>query len=610
VRREASGPELADHTFRNATDLLADRVHTAPDHVAFGLRTDEGLLDVSTRGFDAACRDLAKGLIAQGLQPGDRVAVMAPTRYAWALADLATWLAGGVVVPVYETSSPDQVAATLAGTTPVLALAGGPEHRDALTDAGAASVWTMDAGARDLAALVASGREVPDAEVERRRRLAGPDDLATIVHTSGTTARQKAAHITHGNLVGVVQAVRQAWPEVVHEDAVTIIALPLAHILARGLQLAALGAGMKVVHEGDRTRVVGAFAQVRPTFMVVVPQLLEKIRQAGRDRANDARLGPVFRAAETTAVAWGRHLEAAQHDPAARPTRRLALAHAFFDRLFFRRLRRLMGDRVEWLLSGAAPLDPTLAHFFRGIGVPVIEGYGLTETTAPATGLRPGDLRAGSVGTPIPGTTIRIADDGEVLVRGVGVTPGYEDARDGEDAFVDGFFRTGDLGSLDEAGRLRIHGRRKNLIVTASGKNVAPEPWEAAVTRSPLVAHAVLVGEARSHLTAVLLLDPDAVRRWAERSGNPDVLPLLAGDPPPGGRRLDHPALLARLQRPVDRANAAVSPAEQARAFVALVADTTASSPFVTPTLKLQRDAFLSAASTHIETLYTTRRTP
>lgn len=602
---EASGPALADHAFGTVTDLLVHRVATAPDHVAFGRRTDGGLVDVTTAAFDAECRALARGLVACGVQPGDRVAVMAPTRYEWAVADFAIWLAGGVVVPIYETASARQVAHVLAGTTPRLALAGGAEHRTALAEADPdLPLWTMDAGPDDLAALAASGADVDLGEVERRRLLATPDDVATIVHTSGTSGRQKAARITHGNLVGVVRGVAQAYEEVVHDRAVTIIALPLAHILARGLQLVAVAAGMKVVHEGERTRVVAAFGEVRPTFMVVVPQLLVKIRQAGRDRAADARIGPVFRLAESTAVAWGRHLEARQDDPGRRARPALRVRHAFFDRLFYRRMRRLMGDRVEWLLSGAAGLDPTLAHFFRGIGVPVIEGYGLTETTAPATGLRPGDLRAGSVGTPLPGTTIRIADDGEVLVRGVGVLPGYVDPADDADAFVDGFFRTGDLGSLDDAGRLTLHGRRKNLIVTASGKNVAPEPWEDAVTRSPLVAHAVLVGEGRSHLTALLLVDPDGVRRWAQQSGNTDVVAQLDAPLPDDGLVLDHPALLARLQRPFDRANAEVSRAEQARAFVPLLVDVTAASNFITPTLKLRRDTLLEAAARHIEALY------
>lgn len=607
MRREASGPEPLDHPHRNATDLLAHRVLHAPDHIAFAKRTEAGLVDVTTAAFDRECRTLARGLVAQGVEPGDRVAVMAPTRYEWALADLAIWLAGGVVVPVYETASAQQVASLLAETTPRLAIAGGPDHLATLTKADPTlPLWSMDASERDLAALGESGRDVPTEEIERRRVLAGPDDVATIVYTSGTTARQKGARITHGNLVGVVQSVAQAYSEVVNERAVTIIALPLAHILARGLQLVAIAAGMKVVHEGDRTKVVATFAEVRPTFMVVVPQLLTRIRQAARNRAADARIGRLFRAAESTAVAWGQHLEAAQDDPQLRPSLGLAARRSLFDRLFFARMRTLLGGRIDWLLSGAAPLDPTLSYFFRGVGVPVIEGFGLTETTAPATGLLPGDVRAGSVGTPIPGTTIRIADDGEVLVRGLGVFAGYQDPSDDADAFTDGFFRTGDLGSLDEAGHLTLHGRKKNLIVTASGKNVAPEPWEAAVTRSPLVTHAILVGEGRSHLTALLLVDPDAVRRWAQRAGHPDLVSALDAPTPPHGTVLDHPALLARLQRPVDRANSAVSRAEQVRRFTVLLADTTASSPLITPTLKLRRDAFLAAASEHVDALYGT----
>lgn len=593
---------------RNTTDLLVARVRVAPGHIAFGRHTASGLIDVTTEQFFDECRALAGGLLAQGVGPGDRVLVMAPTRYEWAVADLAIWLAGGVVVPVYETSSARQVTEIIAETTPQLALVSDQTHAKLMAEAAPTlPTWTMDGADRDLIALAEFGKAVPDDEIERRRTLAGPDDIATIVYTSGTTARQKGVRITHGNLVGVVLNVAHDYRELIHDQAVTIVALPLAHVLARGLQLIALAAGMKVVHVSDRTKVIATFAEVRPTFMVVVPYLLSRIRQAARDRAGDAHLGPVFRLAESTAVAWSRFLEARQDDPALRPAPWLALRHALFDRLFYARLRQLLGGRLDWLLSGAASLDPGLSRFFWGIGVPVIEGYGLTETTAPATGLRPGDLRPGSVGTPIPGTTIRIAADGEVLVRGVGVFAGYQNPAEDTDTFADGFFRTGDLGSLDEGGHLTIHGRLKHLVVTALGKNVAPEPWEDSVSLSPLVAYAVLVGEGRSHLAGLLLLDVDATRRWATQNSHTDLLAQLDTEPTASGVLIDHPALHARLQRSVDRANSAVSRAEQVRQFSALLVDTTASSAVMTPTLKLRRDAFLTAAARHVDALFAQR---
>lgn len=604
---EASTPLVIDRPdLRTVPDLLAERLRVAPDHVAFARRTDAGLVDITTAEFASEARAVARGLIAQGVGRGDRVLVMAPTRYEWTVVDLAVWLAGGVVVPVYESSSPMQVSGVAGATSPRLAVVAGAEQRRVLADAGVAlDLWTMDPSDVDLTALALTGAHLPDADLDERTAAVQSDDTATIVFTSGTTARQKGARISHANLVRLVINIAADYREFINEDAVTIIALPLAHILARGLQLVAVAAGMKVVHEAQPTRVVATFAEVRPTFMVVVPRILDKVRSAARDKASDAHLGPVFRAAEATAVEWARVQEARQEDATVRASIGLRARHALFDRLFYRRLRALLGGRMDWFLSGAAPLDASLSRFFWGIGVPVIEGYGLTETTAPVAAHRPGGVRPGTVGPPMPGSTIRIADDGEVLVRGIGVFDGYIDAEDDVEAFVDGYFRTGDLGTLDESGHLTIRGRRKHLLVTAAGKNVAPEPWETAAARSPLVSQAVLVGEGRPYLTALLLLDADATRRWAHHSGHHDLAAGLASiTPTPEGVVVDDPHLLARVQRAVDRANLDVSRPEQVKAFTLLLADTTTDSPLVTPTLKLRRDAFLQAADAHVTRLY------
>ncbi len=597
-------PELT-----SISTLLLERAGAAPSHVAFARRDSSGaLVDVTTSEFLQAVESLARGLIAQGVGVGDRVLVMAPTRYEWALADFAVWAAGGVVVPAYETSAPRQISEIVAESTPVLAIAATADHLARIMSAAPAlPTWTMDVGDRDLNALAATGAGVEASAVAARRDGAGLDDLATIVYTSGTTARQKGVRLTHGQIVRLVLNVADAYHEVVNDRAVTIVALPLAHILARALQICAVAVGMTVVHEGDPTRVVATFAEVRPTFMVVVPRVLEKIRAAVRNKAADARLGQVFAAAEATAVEWGTYEEARQDDPRLRPSLSLRVRHALFDKVFYGKLRALLGGRLGWLLSGAAPLDAGLARFFWGVGVPVIEGYGLTETTAPATGGRIGDLRPGSVGTPMPGTTVRVTADGHVEVSGIGVFGGYMDPAQTAEAFTaDGFFRTGDIGRLDDAGRLWLHGRTKNLIVTASGKNVAPEPWEALASKSPLVAQAVMVGEGRPYLTALLLVDREAVVRWATRHGRPELAASIAALPATaGGTEITDAALRTRLQRSVDRANAEVSRAEQVRRFAVLLADVTDASDTFTPTLKLRRDALLGAAAEHVTRLYT-----
>lgn len=611
-------PVVARDDLRSVWDLLADRMRIDPHHVAFARRDGDRLVDVTTAQFHDEALGIARGLVAMGVGQGDRVVVMSPTRYEWATVSFGIWAAGAVVVPVYETASATQAAGILSATGARIAFAATPDHRSILRQANPdLGVVVFDEGSdpatsavTDLSGLVARGTDVDDGELAHRVALVSPDDVASIVFTSGTTGAQKGVLITHGNFVGLVIQVAASYREVVHDAAVTIIVLPLAHVLAQGLQLVSIFAGMKVVHEGQPKAAVGAMAQVRPTFVVVVPRILEKILAAARTKSQDAHLGRLFQAAERTAIEWARHRERAQQHPGLRPPLGLAVRHAAFERLFYARLRALLGGRVEYLLSGASPLDPELGLFFCGIGVPVLEGYGLTETTAPVTGIRPGHLRAGSVGRPIPGSAVRIAGDGEVgevEVRGVGVSPGYLCPADNEDAWEDGFFRTGDLGRLDQDGYLFLTGRRKDLIVTSNGKNVAPEPWERRVEASPLVSHAVMVGEGRPYAAALIVLDADEAGRWAERRGDHELAAHLQGQASAGGMagvRVTNTPLLADVQVAVDRANAAVSRAEQVRRVTVLAAELTEDDGALTPTLKLRREAFLAAAASHIDDLY------
>jgi long-chain acyl-CoA synthetase len=606
---EVSTPMLAtSQGHRNAGDLLAFRLAQAPSAVAFEVRGPGAPVTgpwraVTTAEFDADVRALAKGLIAVGVEAGEAVAIMSATSYGWAVAEMACWYAGAVIVPLYDTAAHTQVDAVVADAAVVLGLAGDAEQADKLRHALASrsrnlGVWPMS----DLAALTNAGAEIADAVVEERRGLADLDTVATIVYTSGTTGTPKGALLTHRNFVHQVLNVAAAYREVIYEGGSTIIFLPLAHVLARGLQLVCLANGMRIAHLSSPKDVVPALGVLRPTFLVVVPRVLQKVLAAATASAQRKGLGRAWRAAQHAAVEWAGYLERRQDDPSAHPSRGLALRHRLYDRLFFGRVRTLFGGRIDYLLSGAAPLEADLCRFFWGAGLPVVEGYGLTETTAPLTGNLPTDIRPGSVGVPLPGTTVRISADGEVLARGAGVFAGYHRAADNTDAFIDGFFRTGDLGELDDQGRLRLFGRCKDVVVTSGGKTVAPGPWENWVEQDPLVAHAVLVGDSQPYLGAVLLLDPEELHTWAQHPGNADKVPTLA----PDGSIIEITSarLRARLEATVRAANARFSRAEQAQRFALALADLSEGSGLLTPTMKLKRNELLRRAEALVRSLY------
>ncbi|PQZ60084.1 MULTISPECIES: long-chain fatty acid--CoA ligase [unclassified Microbacterium] len=610
---ESSTPPLAAlDDYGNVTDLLVARAAAAPDHVAFEVEnTHAGAWKpITTRAFSNEVRALAKGFMARGIQAGDPIAIMAPTRYEWAVADLAAWFAGAVVVPIYDTSSPSQVKAIVADAGVRLAIGGTAEHaqllQNALTQSNGATLgaWTMDVGtpatapSGTLADLVAGGIDVTDEELEARRTTATQDDPATIVYTSGTTGEPKGVVLTHRNFLGQVLNIAAAYHEIVNEDGNTVIFLPLAHVLARGLQLICLASGMRIAHLSDPSTVVAALDTLRPTFLVVVPRVLQKIQAAAATKASDKGLAAVWAKAHSTAIAWGRRAERIDAGRRIANNHGLRLRHRLFDAVFYRRLRTVMGGRVEYILSGGAALDTDLSLFFRGIGVPVIEGYGLTETTAPLTGNLPGRIASGSVGAPLPGLTVRISDEGEVLARGVGVFGGYRNPMHDEGAFVDGFFRTGDLGRLDEQGRLILEGRIKDVIVTSNGKTIVPTRWESAVEANPLVSHAVMVGEGKPYLSALLVLDPEQARAWADAEGISFPSPAQSDV-----RAVNDPTLHAHLQGAVDAANALVARSEQVRRFSVVFADLD-DRGLVTPTMKLKRSVVLDRAAVTVEDLY------
>lgn len=603
-------PAVEVDQYRNVTDLLMVRFRSAPEHIAFETRAPGAHLDhpwtqVSTRSFGEHVFKLAKGLIASGVQVGDTVMIMAPTQYLWAVVDQAALFAGAVVVPVYDTAPVVQLAGIIADAQPKVVFTATQSLADRLATAAVhaghsiPSVWLMEAAAavstNSLSALEALGDALSDEELEARRVEAKLDDVATIVYTSGTTGTPKGVLITHRNLVGQVFNTAAAYAEVVHERGNTVLFLPLTHVLGRALQLICIANGMRVAHLSEPKEAVQALAVLKPTFLVVVPRVLEKIESAAAASAKKKRLLPLWHSAQRTAISWARHLESGERAPLGLRARR-----AIFERLFYKRLRAVMGGRMEYLLSGAAVLRPDLALLFGGMGVPVIEGYGLTETTAPLTGGRPGSLIAGTVGTPLPGNEVRIAPNGEVLARGVGVFAGYRNSEHKESAFIDGFFRTGDLGSLDESGALTLTGRLKNVIVTSTGRTISPENWEQSVEQHPLVAHAALVGNDRPYLTALVVIDTEAGLSWFGERGDsaPDALNDTRFSGCEDGR------LAEEISGAIAQANAAVSPSERAQGWTAVVLGTDQLDDFVTPTMKLKRQALLEAGAPLIDALY------
>lgn len=576
-----------EQKYRNLSDVLEERLSQNPEHIAFDLpvRGSTGAIErwkhVTTAEFHRQVRAVAAGLIAQGIGLGDRVALFSPTVYEWAVADCALIYAGAQVVPIYDTSSPQQVGDILADAGVVAAFAGSQGHADTLTQAGeerglelAIWCWESSLAYPCLADLEEAGRGLEQVQVDQRRAQLRPADIVTLVYTSGTSGAPKGVKISHLNMMGQVLNVAAAYSEIVHEQGRTVIFLPLAHVLARGLQLVCLVKGMRIAHLSNPKELISQLPHTQPTFLVVVPRVLEKVGDAVSKQAQAKHLGRVWQAAERTALAVARAQE-----QGLRPGRPLLFARAAYDALFFSRVRSLLGGKIEWILSGGAPLARELSLLFAGMKVPVVEGYGLTETTAPLAGNRPGAIRSGTVGLPLPGAEIRISEEGEVLARGIGVISGYTDSSWDQLAFTeDGYLRTGDLGSLDADGYLTIRGRLKDEITTAGGKSISPFTWEEAVTASPLVEHAIMIGDKRPYLVALIVPSED-------------------------GRALPQAACAQAIQKLVEDANSLVARSEQVRRFKVIELDDQ-DPELITPTQKLRRTALSKRFGQVIDELY------
>lgn len=579
----------------SVADLLADRVRATPGTVLFAVPEGDGWRDLTAAEFERAVIALAKGFVDAGIEPGTRIGLLSATRYEWTLIDFAAWYAGAAVVPVYETSAPDQVSWILSDADVFAAIVETPEHFTRVDEVrpdlpALREVWQIDLG--DLDKLVARGADVPDAEIERRRHLARADDTATIIYTAGTTGRPKGCELTHANFVQLAKNAALAIPEVVHPQASTLLFITAAHVFARFIAVLAVHGGVRVGHQSDTSRLLPALASFRPTFLLAVPRVFEKVYNSAEQKAESGGKGAIFRWAAETGVAYSEASDAG-HVPAA-----LKARQAVAELLVFRTLRRALGGRVRWAVSGSAPLGHRLGHFYRALGVTILEGYGLTETTAPVSVNRPSKNKIGTVGPVLPGVSVRVADDGEVETRGVNVFARYRhNDRATAEAFVDGWFRTGDLGRLDEDGYLTITGRKKEIIVTAGGKNVAPAELEDPIRANPIVSQVVVVGEGRPFIGALITLDTDMLGSWLKNHGEDATLPPE--------RAAQLPAVRDELQRAVDAANTKVSRAESIRAFQVLPDDFTEANGELTPKLSIKRAVILAQRADAVDRLYT-----
>jgi long-chain acyl-CoA synthetase len=595
--REFSTPLTIDiPTTGNLTDDVVTNAREAGGTVAFSRPVDGEWTDVTAEQFLAEVTAVAKGLMAAGIEAGDRVALLSKTRYEWTLLDYAIWFAGAVTVPIYETSSAQQVGWILQDSGSRAIVAEGPDHLARVREAREAGsiddlnhVWSLADNAVDV--LTRLGADITDDALEARRTTATPLDVATLIYTSGTTGKPKGCVLTHGNFMfelGV--AVDELHELFDRDDAATLLFLPLAHVFARIIQIGAVKSRTRLGHSADVKNLVADLGVFQPTFILAVPRVFEKVfNTASQNAAADGK-GRIFDRAAEVAMTWSRALDT------GRVPLRLKIQHALFDRLVYGKLRTALGGRCEYAISGGAPLGERLGHFYRGIGLRVLEGYGLTETTAALTVNLPEAVKIGTVGRPLPGTSVRVADDGELLFSGGQVFAGYwgNEAATAEALERDGWFHTGDVGEVDDEGFVRITGRKKEILVTAGGKNVAPAVLEDRLRAHALVDQCLVVGDGQPFIAALVTIDRETFPQWAEQHGKSGSVE----------DNLDDPDLLAAVQAAVDDANAAVSKAESIRKFVVLPAEWTEEGGQLTPSLKLKRNVVMREFRSEVESIY------
>jgi long-chain acyl-CoA synthetase len=610
--REYSTPALVDiPASANLADMIFHRAAEDPDAVIMRRKVAGqagGWRDITAREFRDDVVPLAKGMIAAGIASGDRVAIMSRTRYEWTVIDYAIWSAGAVTVPIYETSSAEQVEWIIGNSGARAVFAETAAHDETIESVRGQlpdleMSWLIEGAAaadRSLAALTAQGTDIGDEQVEQRREAVAAKDAATIIYTSGTTGRPKGCELTHANLLADARnATEGALTEVFDlANSSTLLFLPLAHAFARIIQVGCLDSGVILGHTASIADLVPDLGAFKPTFILAVPRVFEKVYNSAQQQASESPAkSRIFQAAADTAIAYSQALDAGTRGGRG-PGIALSLRHGLFDQLVYGKLRGAIGGRVQFAVSGGAALGERLGHFFRGVGITILEGYGMTELTAAATVNRPSRNKIGTVGLPIPGASVKIADDGEVLVKGPMVFPGYwhNDAATADVLDQEGWIHTGDIGSLDDEGFLRITGRKKELIVTAGGKNVSPAVLEDRLRANALISQCMVVGDNKPYIAVLVTIDEETLPYWKKQHGKPADATVAD--------LKDDPELVAEIQGAVDEANKAVSRAEAIKRFRVLTIDFTEAGGQLTPSLKLRRSVVSKECAADIEALY------
>ncbi|WP_375493766.1 AMP-dependent synthetase/ligase [uncultured Jatrophihabitans sp.] len=579
----------------NTADFVFDNAEKDPKHVALKRRVGDIWREVTAAQFAAEVVSAAKGIMAAGIEAGDRVAVMSKTRYEWTVLDFALFTAGAVVVPIYETSSAEQVQWIVSDSGAKGIFVETIEHAETVESIRAdvpdlAHVWQIDIGV--LHKLEETGKDVADDDVQARRRGVKLDDLASIIYTSGTTGRPKGCELTHRCFVVQTVELQGLLENFFNDETSTLLFLPIAHVFGRVIEIGSLAAGCTLGHTADVKNLLDDLAGFRPTFVLAVPRVFEKVYNSAKQKAHSEKKGAIFDRAESVAIAFSEAREKG-HVPVL-----LKAQHAVFDRLVYSKLRAALGGNCTAAVSGGAPLGARLGHFFDGIGVTIYEGYGLTETCAGVTVNRPNSIKIGTVGRPVGGTTVKVADDGELLFKAPHIFTGYWQNPDAtkETLEADGWFHSGDIGEIDDDGFVRITGRKKELIVTAGGKNVAPAVLEDRVRAHWLVSQCLVVGDQKPYIAALVTIDPESFPQWLEKNGRSADTQL--------GDVVGDSELRAEVQAAIDDANKAVSKAESIRKFHILADDWTEDGGQLTPSMKLKRNVVVKENESDIAELY------
>jgi long-chain acyl-CoA synthetase len=581
----------------NIADLLVERVRATPDRALFAVPEGAGWRDISAADFEATVIALAKGFVSAGVQPGDKVGFLARTTYEWTLVDFALFYAGAVMVPIYETSSPSQIQWIMEDSGAVALIVESSEHFARVDEVRGdlpliRDVWQLHLGAIDT--LSAQGASIEDAEITRRRTLAVGSDIATLIYTSGSTGRPKGCVLTHSNFVELARNSAKALDAVVQTPgASTLLFITTAHVFARFISILNIHAGVRTGHQPDTRQLLPALGSFQPTFLLAVPRVFEKVYNSAEQKAEAGGKGKIFRAAAEVAVEHSRLVEEGKKIPVG-----MRLKFALFDKLVYGKLRTAMGGNVAYAVSGSAPLGARLGHFFHSLGVVILEGYGLTETTAPATVNLADKSKIGTVGPALPGVGVRLAEDGEIEVRGVNVFKEYWNNPEATaEAFSEGgWFRTGDIGSFDSEGFLTITGRKKEIIVTAGGKNVAPAALEDPIRANPIIGQVVVVGDQRPFISALITLDSEMLPTWLANNGLSADMTLAEA--------AKNDVVHAEIQKAVDAANSHVSRAESIRKFTILETEWTEASGHLTPKLSIKRNVIMSDFADEISAIY------